>query len=197
MPTYSQLPITFDRGEGVWLWDQSNKRYLDALSGIAVCNLGHAHPAVHQAICEQSKKLLHTSNLYGIASQQSLAKQLIKKSEMDNVFFCNSGAEANEAAIKIARLYGQQQSISNPSILVMEKSFHGRTMATLSATGNPKVQDGFSPLVEGFIHIPFNDVSANTDLTTGYNDEFDVMNAPGHKFHKYLRIHPRWYHYPS
>ena len=160
MPTYGRLPITFERGEGVWLWDQSDKRYLDALSGIAVCNLGHAHPAIHQAICSQSEKLLHTSNLYGIASQETLAKQLIKKSGMDNVFFSNSGAEANEAAIKIARLYGHQKGIAKPCILTMEKSFHGRTMATLSATGNPKVQDGFSPLVEGFIHVAYNDINA-------------------------------------
>ncbi len=160
MPTYGRLPVTFERGEGVWLWDQSNKRYLDALSGIAVCNLGHAHPAVHQAICKQSEKLLHTSNLYGVAAQELLADQLIEKSGMDNVFFSNSGAEANEAAIKIARLYGHQQNISHPCILVMEKSFHGRTLATLSATGNTKVQQGFSPLVEGFIHIPFDDINA-------------------------------------
>ncbi len=160
MPTYGRLPVTFEKGEGVWLWDQSNKRYLDALSGIAVCNLGHAHPAVHKAICEQSKKLLHTSNLYGIASQELLADQLVDKSGMDNVFFSNSGAEANEAAIKIARLYGHDQGIEKPCVLVMEKSFHGRTLATLSATGNPKVQEGFSPLVEGFVHIPYNDIAA-------------------------------------
>jgi acetylornithine aminotransferase len=163
MPTYGRLPVTFDRGEGVWLWDQHNKRYLDALSGIAVCNLGHAHPAIHEAICQQSKKLLHTSNLYGIAAQEKLADQLIAKSGLDNVFFCNSGAEANEAAIKITRLYGHQQGIDKPCVIVMEKSFHGRTMATLSATGNPKVQDGYGPLVEGFIHVPFNDISAITD----------------------------------
>lgn len=160
MPTYGRLPVTFERGEGVWLWDQSNKRYLDALSGIAVCNLGHAHPAIHQAICTQSKKLLHTSNLYGVASQEALADQLIEKSGMDNVFFSNSGAEANEAAIKIARLYGHQQGVDKPCILVMEKSFHGRTLATLSATGNSKIQQGFSPLVEGFVHVPFNDINA-------------------------------------
>ncbi len=160
MPTYGRLPVTFERGEGIWLWDQSNKRYLDALSGIAVCNLGHAHPAIHQAICTQSKKLLHTSNLYGVASQEALADQLIEKSSMDNVFFSNSGAEANEAAIKIARLYGHQQGKSKPCILVMKKSFHGRTLATLSATGNPKIQEGFSPLVEGFVHVPFNDIDA-------------------------------------
>jgi len=160
MPTYGRLAVTFERGEGVWLWDQSNKRYLDALSGIAVCNLGHAHPAIHQAISAQSEKLLHTSNLYGIASQEALADKLIAKSGMDNVFFCNSGAEANEAAIKIARLYGHQQGKNKPCIIVMEKSFHGRTLATLSATGNPKVQEGFSPLVEGFIHVPYNDINA-------------------------------------
>jgi len=160
MPTYGRLPITFERGEGVWLWDQSNKRYLDALSGIAVCNLGHAHPAIHQAICKQSEKLLHTSNLYGIASQEALAEQLTDKSGMDNVFFCNSGAEANEAAIKIARLYGHQQGITKPCIITMNKSFHGRTLATLSATGNPKVQEGFAPLSEDFVHVPFNDIDA-------------------------------------
>lgn len=160
MPTYGRLPVTFERGEGVWLWDQHNKRYLDALSGIAVCNLGHAHPAVHQAICQQSKKLLHTSNLYGIDTQEKLATQLIDKSGMDNVFFSNSGAEANEAALKIARLFGHQKNIDNPVVLVMEKSFHGRTLATLSATGNKKIQEGFSPLVEGFIHVPFNNISA-------------------------------------
>jgi len=160
MPTYGRLPITFERGEGVWLWDQSNKRYLDALSGIAVCNLGHAHPAIHQAICKQSEKLLHTSNLYGIAAQEDLANQLIQKSTMENVFFCNSGAEANEAAIKIARLYGHKRGIDKPCIVTMEKSFHGRTLATLSATGNPKVQEGFSPLVEGFTHVPYNDINA-------------------------------------
>jgi len=160
MPTYGRLPITFERGEGVWLWDQSNNRYLDALSGIAVCNLGHAHPAIHRAICQQSEKLLHTSNLYGIANQEDLANQLIEKSSMDNIFFCNSGAEANEAAIKIARLHGHKQGIDKPCIITMEKSFHGRTLATLSATGNPKVQEGFAPLVEGFIHVPYNDINA-------------------------------------
>ena len=160
MPTYGRLPVTFEKGEGVWLWDQSNKRYLDALSGIAVCNLGHAHPAISQAISQQSKTLLHTSNLYGIATQENLADELIKKSAMDNVFFCNSGAEANEAAIKIARLYGHQQGFEKPCILAMEKSFHGRTMGTLSATGNSKIQDGFSPLVEGFVHVPFNNIAA-------------------------------------
>jgi acetylornithine/N-succinyldiaminopimelate aminotransferase len=160
MPTYQRLPVTFVRGEGAWLWDENDVRYLDALSGIAVCSLGHAHPAVHQAICDQSRTLLHTSNVYHIALQEQLASQLTAKSGMDNVFFCNSGAEANEAAIKVARKYGHSLGISNPAIIVMEKSFHGRTLATLSATGNAKVQHGFAPLVEGFIRVPYNDVNA-------------------------------------
>ena len=160
MPTYNRLPITFDRGEGVWLIDENNNRYLDALSGIAVCNLGHAHAAIHKAICEQSKKLIHTSNIYKIANQEILGDQLTEKSGMDNVFFCNSGAEANEAAIKLARKFGHEKGIDKPAIIVMEKSFHGRTLATLSATGNVKVQYGFEPLVEGFVRVPFNDVDA-------------------------------------
>jgi acetylornithine aminotransferase len=147
MPTYGRLDVTFTKGEGAWLWDQDNKRYLDALSGIAVCSLGHAHPAVHKALCAQSQQLLHTSNLYHIPGQEKLATKLCKLSGMDNVFFSNSGAEANEAAIKIARLFGHEKNIANPTIIVMQQSFHGRTMATLSATGNPKVQDGFAPLL--------------------------------------------------
>jgi acetylornithine aminotransferase len=160
MPTYSRLPVTFERGEGAWLLDENNNRYLDALSGIAVCNLGHAHPAIHSAICAQSKKLLHTSNIYKIAAQERLADKLAEKSGMDNVFFCNSGAEANEAAIKLARKFGHEKGVENPAIIVMEKSFHGRTLATLSATGNSKVQQGFAPLVEGFVRVPYNDVGA-------------------------------------
>jgi acetylornithine/N-succinyldiaminopimelate aminotransferase len=160
MPTYNRLPVTFDRGEGVWLIDENNNRYLDALSGIAVCNLGHAHSAVHKAICEQSKKLVHTSNIYKIANQEKLADKLIEKSGMDNVFFCNSGAEANEAAIKLARKFGHEKGLDSPAIIVMEKSFHGRTLATLSATGNSKIQQGFAPLVEGFVRVPYNDINA-------------------------------------
>ncbi len=160
MPTYNRLPVTFERGEGVWLLDEDNNRYLDALSGIAVCNLGHAHPAVHKAICTQSEKLLHTSNIYKIPNQERLADKLTEKSGMDNVFFCNSGAEANEAAIKLARKYGHEKGIENPAIIVMAKSFHGRTLATLSATGNSKIQQGFAPLVEGFVRVPYNDISA-------------------------------------
>lgn len=160
MSTYTRLPVTFMRGKGVWLWDTENTPYLDALAGIAVCNLGHAHPAVHKAICSQSEHLLHTSNLYGIANQEKLADKLNKLSGMAQSFFCNSGAEANEAAIKIARLYGHRKGIDKPAILVMKNSFHGRTMATLSATGNTKVQQGFAPLLDGFLHVPYNDISA-------------------------------------
>lgn len=160
MPTYQRLPVTFARGQGAWLWDDNNNRYLDALSGIAVCNLGHAHPAVHKAICTQSERLLHTSNLYNIAVQEQLANQLTEKSGMDNVFFSNSGAEANEAAIKLARKYGHERGIDSPAIIVMDKSFHGRTLATLSATGNAKVQQGFEPLVTGFVRVPYNDIPA-------------------------------------
>ena len=178
MPTYARLPITFERGEGAWLFDQNNKPYLDAVSGIAVCNLGHAHPAVHQAICKQSEKLLHTSNLYGIAVQEQLADRLAEKSGMDNVFFCNSGAEANEAAIKLARKYGHEQGLENPAIIVMEKSFHGRTLATLSATGNAKIQQGFAPLVEGFIRVPYNDINAIEHAIQQHSNVVAVLVEP-------------------
>ena len=178
MPTYARLPITFERGEGAWLFDQNNKPYLDAVSGIAVCNLGHAHPAVHQAICKQSEKLLHTSNLYGIAVQEQLADRLAEKSGMDNVFFCNSGAEANEAAIKLARKYGHEHGIDNPVIIVMEKSFHGRTLATLSATGNAKIQQGFAPLVEGFIRVPYNDINAIEHAIQQHSNVVAVLVEP-------------------
>lgn len=160
MPTYARLPVTFTKGQGAWLWDSQGKRYLDALSGISVCNLGHAHPAIHRAICAQSETLIHVSNIYGNALQEQLATALTNVSGMDNVFFGNSGAEANEAAIKIARKYGHQQGIEKPAIIVMEKSFHGRTLATLSATGNTKIQRGFEPLVEGFVRVPYNDIAA-------------------------------------
>ncbi len=178
MPTYGRMPITFERGEGAWLFDDNNNRYLDALAGIAVCNLGHAHLAVHQAICKQSEKLLHTSNLYGIAVQEQLADRLTEKSGMDNVFFCNSGAEANEAAIKLARKYGHEQGIDKPAIIVMEKSFHGRTLATLSATGNAKIQQGFAPLVEGFIRVPYNDISAIEQAVLQHSNVVAVLLEP-------------------
>jgi acetylornithine aminotransferase len=164
MPTYARQPVTFVRGQGAWLFDSQGRRYLDAVSGIAVCNLGHAHPAVQRALCEQAGRLIHTSNLYCIAEQETLASQLCHLSRMDNVFFCNSGAEANEAAIKIARRYGHHRCIREPKILVMDGSFHGRTLATLSATGNTKVQDGFAPLVTGFIRVPYDDIAALTAI---------------------------------
>jgi len=178
MPTYGRLPVTFERGAGAWLWDTNNKRYLDALAGVAVCNLGHAHPAVHRAICKQSETLLHTSNVYGIAAQERLADRLFEKSGMDNVFFCNSGAEANEAAIKLARLYAHQRNIKDPAIIVMEKSFHGRTLATLSATGNTKVQLGFAPLVEGFVRVPYNDVDAIEQAIERHDNIVAILVEP-------------------
>ena len=178
MPTYNRLPVTFNRGEGAWLFDDKNNRYLDALSGIAVCNLGHAHPAIHNAICEQSKKLIHTSNIYGISSQELLAEKLTEKSGMDNVFFCNSGAEANEAAIKLARKYGHEKGLDNPAIIVMEKSFHGRTLATLSATGNSKVQYGFTPLVEGFIRVPYNNIESIETALAQNNSIVAILVEP-------------------
>jgi acetylornithine and succinylornithine aminotransferases len=160
MKTYARLPVTFEKGAGALLQDTNGKSYLDAVSGIAVCSLGHAHPAVAEAICAQSQQLIHTSNLYNVANQQALADKLAELSGMDRVFFSNSGAEANEAAIKIARKYGHSKGIDVPTIIVMENSFHGRTLATLTATGNKKVQEGFAPLVEGFVRVPFDNVDA-------------------------------------
>ncbi|NOZ53922.1 MAG: aspartate aminotransferase family protein [Gammaproteobacteria bacterium] len=160
MHTYSPLPVTFTHGKGAWLWDTNGNKYLDAISGIAVTGLGHAHPDVSKAICEQANQLLHTSNLFHIAQQRLLADKLITLTAMDNVFFSNSGAEANETAIKLARLYGHKKGIRQPSIVVTENSFHGRTLATLSATGNRKVQAGFEPLVLGFSRAPYNDIDA-------------------------------------
>ena len=161
MTTYNRLSVAFERGEGSWLYDTDGNKYLDALSGIAVCGLGHSHPAVTHAICEQATKVLHTSNLYTIPNQQQLAERLTQISEMENVFFGNSGAEANEAAIKLARRYGHTvRNIDNPAIIVMEESFHGRTMATLSATGNRSAQAGFEPLVSGFVRAPYDDIDA-------------------------------------
>lgn len=161
MSTYNRLSVAFEHGEGSWLYDTDGNKYLDALCGIAVCGLGHSHPAVTHAVCDQAAKVLHTSNLYTIPNQQQLAERLTHISGMDNVFFGNSGAEANEAAIKLARRYGHTvRNIENPAIIVMEDSFHGRTMATLSATGNRSAQAGFEPLVSGFIRAPYDDVEA-------------------------------------
>ena len=165
MPTYARLPVTFVKGEGAVLWDATGKEYLDALSGISVCNVGHARREVAEAICAQANTLLHTSNLYQIKHQQDLAEKLCALSGLDNVFFGNSGAEANEAAIKIARLYGYNKGITTPTVVVMSNSFHGRTMATVTATGNVKAQTGFAPLVEGFIRVEFGDAEAVAALS--------------------------------
>jgi acetylornithine/N-succinyldiaminopimelate aminotransferase len=178
MPTYSRLDVTFARGEGVWLWDDNDVRYLDALSGIAVCGLGHAHPAVHKAICDQSAKLVHTSNIYKIAVQEQLADRLIEKTGMTNVFFSNSGAEANEAAIKLARKFGHQKGIDRPVVIVTHGSFHGRTLATLSATGNPKIQKGFEPLVDGFVHVAYNDIDTIKTILTQQPSVVGILVEP-------------------
>ena len=160
MSNYGRLDVTFSHGRGARLYDTAGKEYMDALCGLAVCGLGHAHPGVRDAIANQADRLLHTSNLYRIEAQERLAEKLAELSGLERAFFCNSGAEANEAAIKIARKFGHDQGIERPSVIVMDDSFHGRTMATLSATGNPKVHAGFAPLVEGFIHVPFDDIDA-------------------------------------
>ncbi|MCI3953569.1 MAG: Acetylornithine aminotransferase, partial [Burkholderiales bacterium] len=160
MNTYARLPVAFERAEGAWLWDTRGKRYLDALAGIAVCGVGHSHPRLTAVLREQAGKLVHTSNLYEITLQEQLAERLAGISGMDSVFFCNSGCEANEAAIKLARYFGHQKNIEAPAIVVMEKAFHGRTIATLSATGSRKVQAGFEPLVAGFVRVPFDDLDA-------------------------------------
>ncbi|VAW99465.1 Acetylornithine aminotransferase [hydrothermal vent metagenome] len=178
MHTYAPLPVTFDKGDGCWLWDTEGKRYLDALGGIAVCGLGHAHPAVTEAICQQAGQLIHTSNLYNIAHQQALADKLTVLAGMERVFFSNSGAEANEAAIKLARLHGHSRGIEKPTVIVMEGSFHGRTLATLSATGNRKVQAGFEPLVSGFLRVPYNDLDAITAVAKNNQNVVAVLVEP-------------------
>ncbi len=160
MNTYSRQPVAFTHGKGSRLWDSKGKEYLDALAGIAVNTLGHAHPRFTSALAEQIGKLMHVSNVYQIPEQEKLADQLCAIAKMQEVFLCNSGCEANEAAIKLARLYGHKQGIDTPTIIVMEKAFHGRTLATLSATGNRKVQAGFEPLVKGFVRVPYDDLAA-------------------------------------
>jgi len=178
MKTYAPLPVTFSHGEGIWIWDDKGNKYLDALCGIAVTGLGHAHPVVSAAICEQANRLLHTSNLFEIGLQKQLADKLTALAGMDNVFFSNSGAEANEAAIKLARLYGHNKGIKKPEIIVTEDSFHGRTLATLSATGNRKVQAGFEPLVSGFSRAPYNDVDAILNIAKHNKNIVAIMVEP-------------------
>ena len=160
MPTYKRLPVAFERGEGAWLFDNEGNAYLDALTGIAVTGLGHCHPKVTQAIADQAERLVHCSNLYQIPTQEALAQKLCGLAAMEAAFFCNSGAEANEAAIKLARLYGHQKDIQTPKIIVLENAFHGRTMASLTATGNVSIQQGFGPLLDGFIRVPANNIEA-------------------------------------
>jgi acetylornithine/N-succinyldiaminopimelate aminotransferase len=178
MNTYGRQPVTFVRGEGVWLWDDQGKRYLDGLAGVAVNGLGHAHPAFVKAISEQAARLIHVSNVYNIAEQAQLADRLSALSGMDRIFFCNSGCEANEAAIKLARLYGHKKGVEHPEIIVMDKAFHGRTMATLSATGNRKVQAGFEPLVAGFVRVPFDDLEAVHQVAEHNSNVVAVLVEP-------------------
>jgi len=178
MNTYARLPVAFTHGEGVWLWDAQGKRYLDALGGIAVNTLGHAHPKLVQTLTSQAGRLIHASNIYQITEQENLADKLAAISGMDKVFFCNSGCEANEAAIKIARLYAKSMAVENPAIVVMEKAFHGRTLATLSATGSRKVHAGFEPLVSGFVRVPYDDLEAVRQVAQNNRNVVAVLVEP-------------------
>lgn len=178
MPTYGRQDIAFVKGEGTWLIDDKGNRYLDALGGLAVIVLGHANPAVAKTLSEQGSTLLHTSNLYRIPAQEALADSLQRVSGMDNMFFANSGAEANECAIKIARLHGHKKGIENPTVIVADMSFHGRTLATLTATGNRKVHAGFEPLVKGFVRVPFNDVEAVKQVAEHNKSVVAIMVEP-------------------
>ncbi|MGK0273165.1 MAG: acetylornithine/N-succinyldiaminopimelate aminotransferase [Cocleimonas sp.] len=178
MSTYARLPVSFERGEGAYLFDTNGDQYLDALAGIAVCSVGHANPQIAEAISDQARTLIHTSNVYGIPHQAELGKKLCELSGMDKVFFGNSGAEANEAAIKLARLYGKKKGIERPKIIVMSGSFHGRTLATLSATGSRKVQAGFSPLVEGFVRVAYNDIEAIENIAKNSSDIAAILVEP-------------------
>ncbi len=178
MNTYARLPIAFTRGEGVWLWDEAGRRYLDALAGIAVNGLGHAHPRLVRAIADQAGQLIHTSNIYRVLRQEQLADRLCAMSGMAQAFFCSSGAEANEAAIKLARLYGHQRGVEIPTIIVMEKAWHGRTIATLSATGSRKAQAGFEPLVAGFVRVPYNDLDAVRAVAEHHRNIVAVLLEP-------------------
>jgi acetylornithine aminotransferase len=178
MNTYGRLPVAFTHGQGCRLFDEQGKSYLDALAGIAVNTLGHNHPQLVKALGEQVGRLIHASNLYRITEAETLSDRLAALSGMDEVFFCNSGCEANEAAIKLARLYGHQQGIEQPAIIVMEQAFHGRTLATLSATGNRKVQAGFEPLVSGFVRVPFDDIAAIEQLASRNPNVVAVLFEP-------------------
>ena len=178
MSTYARLPVALTRGDGVWLWDESGRRYLDALAGIAVNGVGHAHPKLVRAIADQAAILIHTSNIYRVLRQEQLADRICALSGMSQAFFCNSGAEANEAAIKLARLYGHQRGIETPAIIVMEKAWHGRTIATLSATGSRKAQAGFEPLLAGFVRVPYNDLEAVRAVAEHHRNIVAVLLEP-------------------
>jgi acetylornithine aminotransferase len=178
MNTYGRQPVTFVSGQGAWLTDTEGKRYLDAVSGVGVVALGHSHAAVTDTISRQAATLMHTSNLYRIEAQEKLGAALCRVAQMEKAFFCNSGAEANEAAIKLARLYGDKKGIESPAIIVMEHSFHGRTLATLSASGNRKIQAGFEPLVSGFVRAPFNDIEAIRTIAQNNRQVVAVLMEP-------------------
>ncbi len=175
MNTYGRLPIALSHGKGVRVWDVNGKQYLDALGGIAVNTLGHGHPRLVPALQDQVAKMIHCSNYYHVPLQEQLAAKLVELSGLTNAFFCSTGLEANEAALKLARKYGHDKGITNPKVVVYEKAFHGRSIATLSATGNPKVQAGFGPLVEGFIRVPLNDIEALKKATEGDKDVVAVF----------------------
>jgi acetylornithine aminotransferase len=178
MNTYAPAPVAFVRGEGAWLWDENGQRFLDAISGLGVCALGHAHPAIAEVISDQASTLIHSGNLFRIPWQEKLADKLAAVTGMDRVFFGNSGAEAIECALKIARAVGHERGIENPGVIVMDHSFHGRTMAALSATGSRKVQAGFEPLVSGFVRAPFNDVEAVENIAGRSNDITAILLEP-------------------
>lgn len=178
MPTYNRLDVAFVRGEGPYLFDAEGRRYLDALSGIAVCGLGHAHPAVAEAVADQAARLVHTSNLYDIPLQRALADRLVELTEMSNVFFCNSGTEANEAAIKVARRHGHERGIDRPVVVAAHGAFHGRTMGALSATGSARAHQGFEPMLTGFEHVPYGDLTAFEAVLDARDDVAAVMVEP-------------------
>ena len=178
MNTYASLPVAFERGEGAWLWDEEGNRYLDAISGLGVCSLGHAHPEVTRVIADQAGKLIHTANLARIPWQEKLADALAEITGMDRVFVANSGTEAIECALKITRIIGHQRGFDKPGVIVMENSFHGRSLAALSATGSRKVQAGFEPLVSGFLRVPFADSDAVARIASHSNEVVAVLVEP-------------------
>ncbi|MEW6687780.1 MAG: aspartate aminotransferase family protein [Pseudomonadota bacterium] len=178
MNTYARQPVAFVRGQGVWLWDEAGKKYLDALAGIAVNTLGHNHPRLVRALSEQIGRIIHTSNLFQVPQQEAAADRIAGITGLEEVFFCNSGLEANECAIKVARKYGHDRGIAEPAIVVMEKAFHGRSLATLSAGGSRKVQAGFEPLVQGFVRVPLNDLDAVRQIAAHNRNVVAVFIEP-------------------